>query len=215
MRYIEEDDCYCPSGVAERTQTSINTAWYFVLAGVILAVAKAAVTLINYLVVAVSKAAQGFIAVVDIVGWSVLCAVCFIVAALYVHDKAMNYIERRELPWYISGLVKIKRAIRGFFYRRDLQKRFDERPELSQLTWDDIMADMNDGHHEGEKPRSKEELADYLVQFYRIKDERAGEGRATRYDTETVSHSQAHQEQVPQRNTAGHGANRPHRQGVQ
>ena len=189
MIYNEEDDCYCPSGVAERTENSIKTVWYIVLAGITLAVLKAIVEVLGHVVLFVGKATRGLSEFVDIVGWIILGVAAFIITGLYVHDKVMNYIERRELPWYVSIMVKLHRAIRSYFYHRDLQQRFDERPELSLLTIDDIMADMNDGHHDGEKPRSKEELADYLEQFYKIKDERSGKGRVVGIDLESVSHN--------------------------
>lgn len=189
MRYVEEDDCYCPHGVVERTENSIKAVWYFVLAAVIVAVLEAVVSMIKGLVVAVSKAARGLVEVVDVVGWSVLCAVCFIVLALYVHDKVMNYIERKELPWYVSMLLSLRKLIRRFFFRRDLQKRFEERPELSELSVDDIIRDMNDGHHDDDQALTKEEWAIYLEQFYKIKDERAGKARAIRVDAKSISHN--------------------------
>lgn len=189
MRYIEEDDCYCPHGVVERTETSIKAVWYFVLAFVGVTILQAVVSAVKYVFNALGRAARGLMEVVDIVGWSVLCVVSFIILALYVHDKVMNYIERKELPWFVSIFVKLRKVIRGHFYRRDLQKRFDERPELSLLTVDDIIRDMNDGHHEGEEQLTKEEWGIYLEQFYKIKDERGGKERAAKCDARTISHN--------------------------
>ena len=192
MRYNEEDDCYCPYGVAERTSSSINAAWYFILAFVGLTILQAVVSAIKWFVKVVGEAAQGLASVVDTVGWAVLSVAAFIIVALYVHDKVMNYIERRELPWFVSIFIKLRKYIRGYFYRRDLAKRFQERPELSLLTVDDIIADMNDGHHDGEQPPTKEEFAVYLEQFYKIKnesDKRSRTNRAIRVDIETISHN--------------------------
>ena len=192
MTYNPEDDCYCVHGVAERTQSSITAAWYFVLAFIGLTILQAVVSAIKLFVKVVEQAARGVASVADTVGWAVLSVVCFIVLALYVHDKVMNYIERRELPWYVSMLIKLRKLIRGYFYRRDLVKRFEERPELSLLTVEDIIADMNDGHHDGEEPPTKEEWAVYLEQFYKIKnesDKRSRTNRAIRVDIETISHN--------------------------
>jgi hypothetical protein len=192
MTYNPEDDCYCVHGVAERTQSSITAAWYFVLAFIGLTILQAVVSAIKLFVKVVEQAARGVASVADTVGWAVLSVVCFIVLALYVHDKVMNYIERRELPWYVSMLIKLRKLIRGYFYRRDLVKRFEERPELSLLTVEDIIADMNDGHHDGEEPPTKEEWAVYLEQFYKIKnesDKRSRTDRITGVDIETISHN--------------------------
>lgn len=172
MENQEYDDCYCPHGVAARQGTKVNNVFILLCAVVGYSILQGLVSLISSVFSSIGKAARAVsFEVVDIVGWTVLALSFFVVAALYIHDTIMNYIEAKKLPWYVKALVWAKNRIRAYFYRKDLLKRFEEGPELSEKTVEDILADMNDGHHDGEAPLTADEKAVYLEQFYKIRNE--------------------------------------------
>lgn len=163
----EFDDCYCPHGVQQRTSFRIHAIMFGVSAAVMYITLLGLKELANWVLVMFEQAGRQVLHNTDKIGFTVLAVCCGILLFLFVADRIAD--ERASLT--PKWMRYIKKKVTAYFYKKDLQKRFQERPELSELKFDDIMADMNDGHHSDRPPMTKEELAIYLQQFYLLQDE--------------------------------------------
>ena len=192
----EYDDCYCPHGVQERQGMRIDTVWMAVCAVAITGAAYAVKMVVEAVANFAQQVGQQTVQFVDRFGSVVLGVIVSVLLSLYLIDRIFYWIKFGRVPGAVKMFLRIRKAIRTHYYRKDLRKRFAERPELSEKTYDDIMEDMNDGHHEGRPPMTKEELAIYLEQFYIVKDEQRDKERTTRYHAGAVSHRQADKAKV-------------------
>lgn len=197
----EYDDCYCPHGVQERQGMRIDTVWMAVCAVAIAGAAYAVKMVVEAVAQFVQHVGRETAAFVDRFGFVLLGSIVAVLLLLYLTDRIFYWVKFGRVPSAVKLFMKIRKAIRTHYYRKDLRQRFAERPELSEKTYDDIMEDMNDGHHEGRPPMTKEELSVYLQQFYIVKDEQRERERTITNDAGQIPHSQAHKAQVSRRNS--------------
>lgn len=162
----QDDNCYCPHGVVNRTQNKIDFLLYSAIAAAVVGVYK----FVSWFLVMV-WAALPTAEAVDKWGWYVVGSGCLILGFLHYAQA----FQEKNYPWWYRLFLRFRKGLKAFFFKQDLADRFRDRPELSTFTVEDILRDMNDGHHEEEEPVSAEEMEIYLRVFEKLKDDRRKE----------------------------------------
>mgnify|MGYP006272902171 CR=1 FL=1 len=164
------DDCYCPAGVAHRTAGTVRA----IQVGIGLAAAAATVQLLAWIGKAVKSAitfaTQPNVLLTIAGAWLSFVALLVVGTWLLIGWRNVHYYGGEWYPVKFArflwrGPAKVAEAIRVRVYQGELSRLIERRPEISEKTFEDILADMNDHHDHAPK---REELIAYERAFRNV-----------------------------------------------